>query len=165
MVIQVLFILYVWLVVPETKNRTIEEVTAQFRKWSLRPCTTTPATRKSVEFWNSAPCLFIKWDLVMKLSPTSPHLPQNESIFWNLALRPAYWYCTSTRYVYRFETQPYFPFFAICICLISAHFETQNPLTQLFFILQSYEMHIYSVPTHPTSQLFFFSWYQVWRIF
>ena len=23
-----------------------------------------------------------------------------------------------------------------------------------FFILQSYEMHIYSVPTHPTSQLF-----------
>lgn len=32
MVIQVLFILYVWLVVPETKNRTIEEVTAQFRK-------------------------------------------------------------------------------------------------------------------------------------
>lgn len=31
-VIQILFILYVWLVVPETKNRTIEEVTAQFRK-------------------------------------------------------------------------------------------------------------------------------------
>jgi SP family facilitated glucose transporter-like MFS transporter 1 len=31
-IIQILFILYVWLVVPETKNRTIEEVTAQFRK-------------------------------------------------------------------------------------------------------------------------------------
>lgn len=31
-VIQIFFILYVWKVVPETKNRTIEEVTAQFRK-------------------------------------------------------------------------------------------------------------------------------------
>ena len=164
MVIQVLFILYVWLVVPETKNRTIEEVTAQFRKWSLRPCTTTPATRKSVEFWNSTPCLFIKWDLVMKLSPTSPHLPQNESIFWNLALRPAYRYCTITRYVYRFETQPYFPFFAICICLISAHFETQNPLTQLFYPSVLRNAHILSAHS-PNLSTFFFSWYQVWRIF
>jgi len=31
-VLQTLFIIYVWLVVPETKGRTVEEVTAQFRK-------------------------------------------------------------------------------------------------------------------------------------
>jgi len=31
-ILQLLFIVYVWLVVPETKNRTVEEVTAQFRK-------------------------------------------------------------------------------------------------------------------------------------
>lgn len=31
-VLQLLFIIYVWLVVPETKGRTVEEVTAQFRK-------------------------------------------------------------------------------------------------------------------------------------
>ena len=32
MVIQVFFIVYVFLAVPETKNRTIDEITAQFRK-------------------------------------------------------------------------------------------------------------------------------------
>lgn len=32
MVIQLFFIIYVYFVVPETKNRTIEEITAQFRK-------------------------------------------------------------------------------------------------------------------------------------
>merc|ERR1711997_972968 len=32
MVIQLFFILYVYFVVPETKNRTIEDITAQFRK-------------------------------------------------------------------------------------------------------------------------------------
>jgi len=32
MVTQLFFIAYVWLVVPETKNRTVEEVTAKFRK-------------------------------------------------------------------------------------------------------------------------------------
>lgn len=32
MSIQIIFILYVWRVVPETKNKTIEEITAQFRK-------------------------------------------------------------------------------------------------------------------------------------
>ena len=32
MVIQLFFILYVYFVVPETKNRTTEEITARFRK-------------------------------------------------------------------------------------------------------------------------------------
>merc|ERR1711997_660955 len=32
MVIQLCFILYVYFVVPETKNRTIDDITAQFRK-------------------------------------------------------------------------------------------------------------------------------------
>ena len=32
MVIQAFFIIYVFLAVPETKNRTIDEITAQFRK-------------------------------------------------------------------------------------------------------------------------------------
>merc|ERR1719336_1649108 len=32
MIIQVLFIIYVFVAVPETKNRTIDEITAQFRK-------------------------------------------------------------------------------------------------------------------------------------
>ena len=31
-VLQIAFIIYVSFVVPETKNRTVEEVTAQFRK-------------------------------------------------------------------------------------------------------------------------------------
>ena len=31
-VLQIIFLAYVSLVVPETKNRTVEEVTAQFRK-------------------------------------------------------------------------------------------------------------------------------------
>ncbi len=31
-VMQVLFIIYVWIKVPETKNKTIEEITAQFRQ-------------------------------------------------------------------------------------------------------------------------------------
>lgn len=32
MVIQLCFIIYVYFFVPETKNRTIEDITAQFRK-------------------------------------------------------------------------------------------------------------------------------------
>jgi SP family facilitated glucose transporter-like MFS transporter 1 len=31
-VAQIFFIVYVWLQVPETKNKTIEEITAQFRQ-------------------------------------------------------------------------------------------------------------------------------------
>ncbi len=30
-VIQALFVVYVWFQVPETKNKTIDEITAQFR--------------------------------------------------------------------------------------------------------------------------------------
>ena len=32
LVLQIFFILYVWFKVPETKNKTIEEITAQFRQ-------------------------------------------------------------------------------------------------------------------------------------
>ena len=31
-IMQILFIVYVWFKVPETKNKTIEEITSQFRQ-------------------------------------------------------------------------------------------------------------------------------------